>query len=504
MSQSAGFVSPNEEFGVGSPNVEAAGVGSEGAAESGVEQDGEQVLTTAEDLSFGDGWVPTYYLWLQDSVAEAIVVTQSFHAADFTLPLVVLLLPARALGRKRGTAAGPLLGRVSSSLDGWVDADSEPTVLENILTSSEVEDRQLACTSSFVDADGGQLNFAGSLACEVGVGAASGWAEDRQNANAKAQAKAPARAPARRLQLSPLLARNQVQRKTPGQPIGVPDLAKLEKAGIDKDSAIAIQGLLGGAPSRMKDPVVKTRGAAAQAVAEADEEDDAIEEAQLSQQDLLTDALLKLSETLSEMKVPKKPSGVEAVLGSLSVSTSAGDSAGVSAAGPSRRNAQARLALRSALREQPSHFYVHIEGEIHKRVGDILHSHRDSGASSSSESGVPFRTYIEHRAFLNGHRATNQWMWLIGGIGEALSAGKVEEARARVSLALVYGEQLCIDAGNTTLATELLFEEAMPTLPVRMPEAGTSLWPRIVSDVWGEVVLGHVRDRLGSNTKLPP
>ena len=120
------------------------------------------------------------------------------------------------------------------------------------------------------------------------------------------------------------------------------------------------------------------------------------------------------------------------------------------------------------------------------------------------KAAFPFRTYIEHRAFLNGHRATNQWMWLIGGIGEALSAGKVEEARARVSLALVYGEQLCIDAGNTTLATELLFEEAMPTLPVRMPEAGTSLWPRIVSDVWGEVVLGHVRDRLGSNTKLPP
>ena len=124
---SADFVSPNEEFGVGSRNVEAAGVGSDGAAEIGVEQDGEQVLTAAEDLSFGDGWVPTYYLWLQDSIAKATIVTQSFHAADFTMPLVVLLLSARALERKRGTAAGPLLGRVSSSPDGWVDADSEPT-----------------------------------------------------------------------------------------------------------------------------------------------------------------------------------------------------------------------------------------------------------------------------------------------------------------------------------------------------------------------------------------
>ena len=61
----------------------------------------------------------------------------------------------------------------------------------------------------------------------------------------------------------------------------------------------------------------------------SDEKADAVEEIDLDRQDPLESVLLKLRETVSEMKAPKKRPGVEAVLGSFSASTSAGDAAGI-------------------------------------------------------------------------------------------------------------------------------------------------------------------------------
>ncbi|CAE7548276.1 unnamed protein product, partial [Symbiodinium pilosum] len=281
------------------------------------------------------------------------------------------------------------------------------------------------------------------------------WMARLQTAKAKAASSKPV-----------VTTRPSALRTRPKASVATPAFDKsLVASGIDPDSAEAILAALGTGGAARQARLAGSHGGSAPSgptlpvPAALDDGlgnevgEPVVEEE--SQERGLADALLKLTAVLSELHPAKKPSGLEAVLGNLAVTASSSDSTGVSAARPSRKNAQARLALRTALRDQPLHFAAHVEAEVTRKVGEIVRAISVAGSATA----VPYRTYMEHRAFVSGHRPTQQWLWILSGIGEALTAGRLEEARARVALGVVYGGQVCLDGGHSAMAGELLFED---------------------------------------------
>ena len=452
----------------------------------------------------GEGPSPSFYLDMGQTIVEVVVISSDFAPQGSSEPMTLLALPVKALGRRKGTQAGPLLHRASltvpvtgplDALDVGLKVDVgvfTAAVVDSLLGEDELPDPG-AVTFSFLDAAGNPVSLLGAPLAEAAETVASGWWTSKLQA-AKAKS-APAKA-AGYSRPSALKPKSKFTVKPPGPPLL--DGAKLVESGVDAASAQAILDALGQGAAHK--PLLNAVPPALPAAPLDDglgvgelEDGEAFGE---TQELGLAGALLKLTAVLAELQPQKKATGLEAVLGNLAVSAGSSDSAGVSAAGPSRKNAQARLALRGALRDQPMHFASHVEAEASRKVGEIVRSASASSSAGSSGGTVPYRTYVEHRAFVSGHRPTQQWLWILSGIGEALTSGRIEEARARVALGMVYGEQVCLDGGHTPMAAELLFEDAPPVLHSRLPDQGGILWPAIASDVWGEVVLGHLKDRI--------
>ena len=122
--------------------------------------------------------------------------------------------------------------------------------------------------------------------------------------------------------------------------------------------------------------------------------------------------------------------------------------------GSSRNAEQTRILLVRALVEQPEHFVEAVQRGIARAY------HQPEGSATAHTT----RDYVENRSRLTSHRPTINWMWIISGALDCLLADPPmpQQAAARLSLALVAGEQLSIDGGSWQLAWQYVLEDEPP------------------------------------------
>ena len=61
----------------------------------------------------GEGPSPSFYLDMGQTIVEVVVISSDFAPQGCSEPMTLLALPVKALGRRKGTQAGPLLHRAS-------------------------------------------------------------------------------------------------------------------------------------------------------------------------------------------------------------------------------------------------------------------------------------------------------------------------------------------------------------------------------------------------------
>ena len=174
---------------------------------------------------------------------------------------------------------------------------------------------------------------------------------------------------------------------------------------------------------------------------------------------------------------------------------------GVGASGPEgwgsalsvRKGAAARQALIRALREDPGHFSDFFDRAALAAVDDQGRSSQDVEPALSRGHA---RRYMERRAALGNHRPSTQWLWMIAGAYDALVRGAVPEARARLALAMVAGEQACMEGGSWLMARELLLEDEPPFGPIaaRGIDTRERPHPATCDPRWAEVAHARLRD----------
>ncbi|CAE7274994.1 unnamed protein product, partial [Symbiodinium sp. CCMP2456] len=322
----------------------------------------------------GEGPSPSFYLDMGQTIVEVVVISSDFAPQECSEPMTLLALPVKALGRRKGTQAGPLLHRASltvpvtgplDALDVGLKVDVgvfTAAVIESLLGEDELPDPG-AVTFSFLDAAGNPVSLLGAPLAEAAETVASGWWTSKLQA---AKAKA---APAKAAGYSRPSALKPKSKFT--KPAGPPllDGAKLVESGVDAASAQAILDALGQGAAHK--PLLNAVPPALPAAPLDDglgvgelEDGEAFGE---TQELGLAGALLKLTAVLAELQPQKKATGLEAVLGNLAVSA-------------------------GALRDQPMHFASHVEAEVSRKVESSgLRSHRTYGAKwclGISKTGV--------------------------------------------------------------------------------------------------------------------
>ena len=205
------------------------------------------------------------------------------------------------------------------------------------------------------------------------------------------------------------------------------------------------------------------------------------------------DALTKLTQIvtlLTDEKAKKaKQTGIEAALESVH-SSSSSDVTGV---GSGKRAAAARRALRTALLEAPQ--------EIASLLEKLMLEDLTSRTITPGMPRVEFsaRAWVEHRSKISAHKTAAFSAWSAAGILDDLVAGNAMGARARASLLLLQLDQMSVDRGSWTLASELALESAPPlsTMAQHVPPAiqdGEAPYSKLLDPRWSEVALAHLNE----------
>ncbi len=257
-----------------------------------------------------------------------------------------------------------------------------------------------------------------------------------------------------------------------------------------REMSVLLQGKEGKIGDGVKPPVRKKS-------ALSESEDELIEDTQTAGADpddgdgsgKVGEAIAKLTKICSHLAKDskKKKETVESLLdGSGLVASS--ESGGLPS---SRRNAATLRALQRALVENPKYLYESIEANM---LSDF--SSRPTSAGEPLQAGT-VRGWLCQRSRIQNYTNQVRWTWQVGGIWDALIAGKTEEARARCAILVGASDQSSIDGGNWVLSNVALLEGSPPYqlfsnhLPPgpHDPQRTALFDPR-----WLEVYLGHVRE----------
>ncbi|CAE7845424.1 unnamed protein product [Symbiodinium microadriaticum] len=128
-------------------------------------------------------------------------------------------------------------------------------------------------------------------------------------------------------------------------------------------------------------------------------------------------------------------------------------------------------------------------------------------ASSAPGVGVAQQTsaraWLEHRSRV-GPFAMNL-AWSAAGALDALKAGLVEQARARLNVMLMVIDQMSVDRGSWTLAQELTLDLPPPVQAFKLREHASSssagqAYSRLLDSRWAEVSLTHLREQMVSQS----
>ena len=160
-------------------------------------------------------------------------------------------------------------------------------------------------------------------------------------------------------------------------------------------------------------------------------------------------------------------------------------------ASPCSKSAAARRALREALVTSPQEISNLIEAAM---AGDMTASTPGAGAPQLTST----RAWLEHRSRVQAFPTMVHMSWAIGGTLDCLRAGKVDQARARLNIAVLIVDQVSIDKGSWLLAQELSLEVGPPMSSFRKHEvassAGDPAYSRLLDPRWAEVALAKLRE----------
>ena len=201
--------------------------------------------------------------------------------------------------------------------------------------------------------------------------------------------------------------------------------------------------------------------------------------------DPLAAALVKLTALVEDLHLAKSQRGsrLEQALDGAGSGTGGGESSGVSS-----RN---RRALRQALRESPEEIFQNIEKLM---LEDLTSTTMTPGMPMPTLSA---RAWLENRSRLTNYQASVRSAWGVGGILDCLIQGREKEARARACLMLVQADQVALDKGAWTLASEISLEQQPPFHSFAAhSHADVSEQPlsRLLEPRWAEIFLHHLQD----------
>ncbi|CAE7946657.1 unnamed protein product, partial [Symbiodinium sp. KB8] len=161
-----------------------------------------------------------------------------------------------------------------------------------------------------------------------------------------------------------------------------------------------------------------------------------------------------------------------------------------------RRNASARRALREALVSSRSEVSAVIERLMQE---DMASSAPGVGMQQQTSA----RAWLEHRSRVGPYPTAMYLSWSAAGALDALRAGLVDQARARLNVMLMVIDQMSVDKGSWTLASELTLElpSCRPVQSFRLREHASSssgglAYSRLLDARWAEVSLTHLREQM--------
>ena len=210
--------------------------------------------------------------------------------------------------------------------------------------------------------------------------------------------------------------------------------------------------------------------------------------ADASQAELFAAAMFKMMEGYSRGQAAKG-SALERALDGVGGGT--GEVAGLPSG---RRNASARRALREALITSPADISSVIERLMQE---DLASSAPGVGMVQQTSA----RAWLEHRSRVGPFPTAMNLAWCAAGALDALKGGLVEQARARLNVMLMVIDQMSVDKGSWTLASELTLELPPPVQAFRLREHASSsssslAYSRLLDSRWAEVSLTHLREQM--------
>lgn len=246
--------------------------------------------------------------------------------------------------------------------------------------------------------------------------------------------------------------------QTPAAPAAVPNAkAPLDESSEEEEEDAALQGNGAAGSAGVSDPVAK--------------------------------AVLSLSKIVGEIhkeKKKKKDKDIESIL-----DRAEGGLGRESGASGGRSKAAALRQLQNLLHRNPRLIYEAIEKNLQE---DWELSSMQPGIASSVVSA---RGWLEHRSRIQAYPSSVRAAWAIGGIWDALRAGRVAEARARSALSLCMLDQQACDGGGWLLAEELAREPAPPYHAFarhQSPAAWEVPHSRLVDNRWFEIIMAKLKD----------
>ncbi|CAE7253194.1 unnamed protein product, partial [Symbiodinium sp. CCMP2456] len=173
------------------------------------------------------------------------------------------------------------------------------------------------------------------------------------------------------------------------------------------------------------------------------------------------------------------------------------EGAGSGSADPSgmpstRRNASARRALREALISSPADVAVIVDRLM---IEDLTCSAPGAGLEQQTSA----RAWVEHKSRIGGYPTAMHMAWGAAGALDALKAGLIDQARARLFLMILQLDQMSCDKGSWVLASELSLELAPPAHVFRQRDQSSSasqVYSRILDPRWAEISLTHLREQM--------
>lgn len=270
-----------------------------------------------------------------------------------------------------------------------------------------------------------------------------------------------------------------------------------QDAGVSLAALAEMDRLVGGAPRVPGFPKKRAAkpapGGLGLSESEEDGEQDLPEPPQVpaaAAEDPLGAVLSRLTQVVETLAKDKRPAGGQSKLDVLLDGAGSGG-AQPEVGGATRRNSAARRALRQALTENP------------KLISRVIANNMAEDLLGMAQPGVPpltsARAWVEHRSRIGAYNTLARTAWSVAGALDSIRQGRYEETEARLSILLLMLDQVGVDRGSWTLASELSLEPGVPMHSFRLHDSHRDheqVHSRLLDSRWAELALGHLREQM--------